>query len=173
MTLRKAFLVIGAFLILIPFASWAQETPQAEVFGGYSYIRTGTSSLNFNGFSSSVAGNVNNWLGVVADVGYYRSKVAGVSVNAVSYTFGPRFSYRSDAKVTPFFQTLFGGVRLSGGGVSDNAFAMTAGGGVDVNVSPAVAIRLAQAEYLMTRSSGTTENNFRFSAGVVFRIGKK
>ena len=44
---------------------------------------------------------------------------------------------------------------------------------MDVNVNPHVAIRLVQAEYLMIRTSGETQNDFRYAAGVVFRIGNK
>ena len=56
------------------------------------------------------------------------------------------------------------------------AFAMTVGGGVDVRVSPRIAIRLAQAEYLMTRfpdGLSNRQDNFRFGAGVVFRFGQQ
>ncbi|MGA8767592.1 MAG: hypothetical protein WB559_11270, partial [Candidatus Acidiferrales bacterium] len=53
---------------------------------------------------------------------------------------------------------------------SENAFAMTAGGGVDWNATTHIGIRLIQAEYLMTRFASETQNNARISAGVVFRF---
>jgi hypothetical protein len=46
---------------------------------------------------------------------------------------------------------------------------MTLGGGVDVNASDHVGIRLIQAEYLRTHFASITENGTRISAGVVFR----
>jgi len=174
MILRRSLFIVGLVLVLLPLSCWAQDTPQAEVFAGYSYIRVnppGAPAANLHGVDFSVAGNVNNWFGVVADFGYARSHGYLVDVNATSYLFGPRFSYRGNEKVTPFFQTLFGGVRSSAAGVSENNFAMTVGGGVDINVHPNIAIRPFQVEYLMIRSSGETVNNFRYSAGVVFQIG--
>jgi hypothetical protein len=53
---------------------------------------------------------------------------------------------------------------------------MTAGGGVDVKVSPHFAIRPIQAKYFLTQFSNNTttrQNNFRYSAGVVFQFGKR
>ena len=53
--------------------------------------------------------------------------------------------------------------------VSENAFAMALGGGLDYNATSHIGIRLVQAEYLMTRFASETQNNARISAGVVFR----
>jgi outer membrane protein OmpA-like peptidoglycan-associated protein len=56
---------------------------------------------------------------------------------------------------------------------------MTAGGGLDVRVHHRLAIRIIQAEYLMTRfenlTTGTNalQNNIRLSAGIVLRSGGK
>ena len=175
MNVRRLIFLAGLILVLLPLSLWAQTTPQAEVFAGYSYVRAGGGppDINLHGIDFSAAGNVNSTFGIVADIGYYRSSGFIVPVNAVSYLFGPRISYRGNEKVTPFFQTLYGGVRTSAAGTSDNMFAMTVGGGIDVTVHPSVAIRVAQAEYLLTRSNGVSTSNFRFAAGVVFRIGSK
>jgi len=54
---------------------------------------------------------------------------------------------------------------------------MTAGGGLDLNVHRNFAIRLFQAEYLMTRfadlipATGNMQNDLRLSSGIVFRFG--
>jgi len=60
----------------------------------------------------------------------------------------------------------------------DDAFAMTAGGGLDIRASRHFAIRLIQAEYLMTRfpavvatEDNVTQNNLRLSTGIVIRFG--
>jgi len=47
------------------------------------------------------------------------------------------------------------------------------GGGLDLKVSPNVALRLFQADYEMSRFSGTRQDNIRLSAGIVIRVGKK
>jgi opacity protein-like surface antigen len=62
-----------------------------------------------------------------------------------------------------------------GTGNSDNAFAMSAGGGVDYKLLDHFSIRPVQADYLMTRfgvgTVGTrTQNNVRLSTGFVFRF---
>lgn len=69
--------------------------------------------------------------------------------------------------LTPFAQVLLGGILASGGigmtGPVDH-YAMTAGGGLDYKVSRLIAIRLAQAEYFMTKfpdGLDNGQNNFR------------
>jgi hypothetical protein len=51
-----------------------------------------------------------------------------------------------------------------------------AGGGVDIQVTKLMAIRPVQAEYFLSTipdGLNSRQNSFRFSAGVVFRLGKK
>ena len=167
----------------------AQDKPKVEVFGGYSFLHTSDSgvSLNSNGASGSIAFNANEWFGVVGDVGYYHGNpdVFGtdVSVNTFSYLFGPKIAMRHNEKFTPFLQALFGGARqkttvnLSGisSSGSENAFAMALGGGFDVKVANSVAIRLVQAEYVLTKftdADDNRQNSVRISTGVVFRFGQ-
>lgn len=61
--------------------------------------------------------------------------------------------------------------------ISDNAFAMALGGGVDWKASPRIAVRLFQVEYVLTRfgllGSATNQHNARISGGVVFRFGEQ
>jgi hypothetical protein len=107
-----------------------------------------------------------------------------------TYQFGPvvRFPWRS---VTVFGETLFGGSNTNGYGNLEKAidagggtlsisatqhpFSMSAGGGLDVNVSKNVAIRVAEVDYFLTRytnpiTSTNNQNNFRYLGGVVFRF---
>lgn len=57
--------------------------------------------------------------------------------------------------------------------VTDNAFAFALGGGLDVKVNDNFAIRVAQVDYLGDKLGGQTGNNFRYSAGIVIRLGKR
>jgi len=181
--------------------------PRFELFAGYSYVRAvptlaaGNRLMWMNGGSASLAFNLNRYLGLVADFGAYTNSqmrftgaytstvnVNNANVAAFSYLFGPRLSFRNYDRITPFAQALFGGVHanqvtLTGCTSSctllpaEDAFAMTAGGGLDVRVHHHFAIRIIQAEYLMTRfqsyTTGTTamQNDMRLSAGIVFRMG--
>jgi opacity protein-like surface antigen len=155
-----------------------------------------------NGGSTSIAFNFNRYLGLVGDfAGFADSqlrvngaaspgKVVDSSGSAYTYLFGPRLSFRRHDRFTPFAQVLFGGVHASpvtissdcsGAGCTplpaENKFAMTAGGGLDIRVHRHIAIRVIQAEYLMTNfddpSTGqnATQNDVRLSAGIVFRLG--
>jgi len=59
---------------------------------------------------------------------------------------------------------------------SQNAFAMTVGGGLDYRVSSHFSVRAAKVDYLLTRFNefntfGTqSQNNLRVSTGIVFRF---
>ena len=194
----KKPIALGFLILAFIMASMAQDKPRAEVFGGYSYLRTseGGLDLNFNGGSVSVSVNPNDWLGVVADFGGYHASPdvssfivglplsADVGVNTFSYLFGPKVAMRSNEKVTPFFHALFGGARqtvnvnVAGIGVSDteNAFAMALGGGLDVKASNSIAIRVVQAEYVRTQftdGADNRQNSIRLSGGIVFRFGER
>jgi len=179
--MRKLVWLCVTFLAFAIPAS-AQDNPKAEVFGGYSYLHTSVlgTGFNSNGASGSIAVNPNDWFGVVADVGVYHHSTAGVGVNTVSYLFGPKFAYRKHAKVTPYFQTLFGGAHVGasfgGLGASANAFAWAFGGGLDAKIASHVAIRVIQVEYVMTKFNDgvdNRQNNVRVSTGIVFRWGGK
>jgi opacity protein-like surface antigen len=189
--LRKLFL-IASLALLLPASALAQDTPKAEVFGGYSYLRgdgDGDPGFNLHGWNASVAGNLNKWFGLVLDFsGHYGGQSVTINTtrvrfdaNSHSYLAGPRFSYRGNEKMTPFFHALFGGVRAHGEGslgstnfsVTDTAFGMALGGGLDVKVHDKIAIRLIQADYLLTRFDSSNQNNARVSAGIVFRLGSR
>jgi hypothetical protein len=180
--------------------------PKAELFLGYSYLRsvpmpsTGNRIVRMNGGSTSISFNLNRYFGLVGDFGGFddsklqitgtganQSSVADASGTAYTFMAGPRLSLRH--RITPFAQVLFGGVHASQvtlsncTGVlctplpSENAFAMTAGGGIDLSIQRHLAIRIFQAEYLMTNfadlSTGNrdTQNDMRLSSGLVFGFG--
>ena len=155
-----------------------------------------------NGGTASVAYNVNSYLGLVADVGGFRASevqlygpgaspavVSNANGNAFTYMAGPRLSLRKYDRLTPFAQVLFGGIHASEVTLSkcagssctplptENALALTAGGGIDFKVNHHVAIRIVQAEYMMTRFGDlhtgirNTQNDIRLSSGLVFAFG--
>jgi len=158
-----------------------QEGPKAEVFAGYSYVRmnaSGSPGFDMNGGSASFSFNPMSSFGLVGDFGGYDvGRIGGVSVDGVvySYLFGPKLAHRSrSGRFTAFAQALFGGAYATEGAfgqsMSENAFAMTVGGGLDLNATSHIGVRVIQAEYLMTQFFSQTQNNARFSAGVVFRF---
>jgi len=177
--LRILVLVTSILLVLSCFAV-AQDNPKAEIFGGYQYLRantgvSGVDSINLNGWNASVNGFFTKNFGISADFSGIYGSPFGASTSFYTYMFGPIVRFPNSSKIQPFAHALFGAshgsVSASGlGSTSDNGFAWAAGGGVDVNVNHRFAVRLAQADYLMTTFSNTNQNNFRYSAGVVFKF---
>ncbi len=177
---RKIMMSVCLLFSLSAIAS-AQDAPKVEIYGGYSALFT--EDITLHGFQASVAGNLNNWFGLVAEFGgAYDTDTQGsglkVKSTVYTYLFGPRFSRRGGGRVTPFAHALFGGVRgrgeIEGLGMNRvetaNGFGMALGGGVDVKLSERFALRVIQADYLLTRVDGETTNNARVSAGVVIRF---
>lgn len=186
MKLRVVVSLLG-FASLFGVAAQAQEHKTIDVFAGYSYVRAnpaspGGNGFNLNGGSASAAYNFNNWLSGVADFGGYTNTNilnSGVGGTLSTYLFGPRVSYRRLGRVTPFGEVLFG-VAHTGANLlttnSQNAFAMTVGGGIDYRLSSHFSVRPAKVDYLLTRfnelgnTNAQSQNNLRVSTGVVFRF---
>lgn len=187
--MRKDLGLVAALLLCVAAPRVAaQETPQAEVSAGDSYVHTnqigsGGCCFAMNGGNGSVAANLNNSLGIVAEIaGYHSGNVnnTGLDLNVVTYLVGPRVSYRRSGRVVPFVEALIGGGHASGslysGGGTQNAFALATGGGVDAKLGHHLALRLIQADYLLTRfknGSNDHQNNLRISAGIVLEFGKR
>lgn len=183
----KRLVCLLGVLFLFGLTAKAQETPKADLFAGYSYVRanpatSGIDSFNMHGGSASLAWNAKDWLGIVGEFGGYHSGgISGVSVdtNLYTYLFGPRVSYRKYDRFTPFGQILFGGAHqtfnVSGTSGSDNSFAMSLGGGLDAKLSNRFSWRVGQVEYLLTRfpeltTSRESQHNTRISTGIVFHF---
>lgn len=109
-----------------------------------------------------------------------------------TYLFGPMIKGRLH-KFEPFGEVLFGvshvdayanlskvisvtpGATLHVQG-NQNPFTMAAGGGFDLPLGKAVAIRLAEVDYVLTRltnplTSTNNQNHFRYLGGIQFRFG--
>jgi hypothetical protein len=175
--MRKALIFLA--LLILPVSALAQQTPQVEVFGGYSNLTSNLNSNSFylNGFNVSVTENRNSWFGGVFDVSSHFGTEAGFKTNMQTFAYGPVFAYRKHPTIVPFVHVMAGVVR--GGSEYLNiskpepVFGLIGGGGLDVKVSPRVSLRLVQADYLMTRFSSTRQDNIRLSAGIVFCFGNK
>ncbi|HXG92155.1 MAG TPA: outer membrane beta-barrel protein [Blastocatellia bacterium] len=108
-----------------------------------------------------------------------------IDSNLHLFLAGPRLSYREHDRLIPFGHLLLGVARSHVDGKfegstfivrfndTSTAFSMALGGGLDVKLSGRVALRLIQADYLLTRFNDNTQHNARISVGVVFRFGMK
>lgn len=168
---------------------------ELELFGGYSYMRSNIvfsgAPLSANGGSASVVIYLRDWFGIVGDFGLYEQHNTagqGLSLAFSTYQFGPRMRFPQVTHVTPFAQFLWGAghaggtvyTRSLGFGVPplgvNNAFVLTGGVGADWKVSPRIAIRLVQADYLHSEflnGGGNRQENIRLSTGVVFSFGRE
>jgi opacity protein-like surface antigen len=163
----------------IQFDQGQEITPRYEVFAGFSYLRLDAdvrNDRNLNGFNSSFTYNFNRFLGATGEFGgnYGNASASGVKADQFFFLFGPKFAFRGNSRLTPFAHILPGVVRQNVDfGPSDSSstqFALATGGGLDINITDRIAVRGAQADYLMTRLINNIQNNIRVSTGFVLKF---
>lgn len=168
---------------------------------------TDVPSFSANGGSTQVAYNLNKWISAVADLGaVHNDRVGGLAIDSTfaNFLFGSRLSFRY-SRVRPYLQVLWGGiyatsstrvdlVALDGKGgallpvspgeqitaplvASQTAFAMAAGGGLDIECSKHLSFRPIALDYYLTRLQNlrtmgdNNQNNIRYTAGLNFTFG--
>ena len=144
----------------------ARAQDKAELFGGYSYMRF--LSSNLNGWEISGQYKFLDWLGGVADFDGHYGSIHGVGTSTYTYLFGPQISLPS--RVSPFGHLLLGGAHNSTGGFGSSSFSMALGGGLDAELTDTIHWRLVQLDYVLTQFGGGSQNNFRFSTGILIRF---
>lgn len=166
--LRKILLLLG--LCLFAALSARAQEDNIEVFGGYSYLHFHTNpSTNLNGWELSGQYKFTDWLGGVGDFdGHYGSFSGGPSTSTYTYLFGPQVSW--PARVSPFGHLLLGGAHNSTSGFGSSSFALALGAGIDAKFTDRFSWRIFQGDYLMTQFGGSSQNNFRFSTGIVIHF---
>jgi hypothetical protein len=110
--------------------------------------------------------------------------------NMFTYLFGPVIKIPT-SRFTPFGELLFGGSNsngyanlsraiVAGGGTiaasgTQHPFTMALGGGLDFHINKNFSIRPVEIDYVLTRytnpfTNTNNQNNFRYTAGAVFRF---
>ncbi|MBK6797476.1 MAG: outer membrane beta-barrel protein [Acidobacteria bacterium] len=143
---------------------------------------------DLNGWNLSVSANATSWFGFVGDFsGHYGSintllapTTFGVSGNMDTmihvFVFGPQFTFRG-GPFSVFVRVMGGAARMDQSTTvgslkfkfDDKAFAAAAGGGLDLRIADRLAIRLIQADYLVTKFNNQDQRNLRVGAGFVIR----
>ena len=175
-------------LFLVPQSARGQEA-KLDFSADYSYLRANSSdgggSFNSQGGNVTATWNWKPWLGVAADVAGYNfgGQPPGVRERLFTYTAGPRLCSRSERSRWIFYAHALAGYALLSGSVDDqsastNGFALIAGGGADWRVLQGLAVRVFEADYLMTRVTRLTntpgiQNDLRLSAGLVVYFGRR
>ena len=162
---RKALLVLG-LCALSSFSAQAQHEDKVELFGGYSYMRF--HGTNLNGWEASGQYRFLDWLGGVADFDGHYGSFGGIGTSTYTFLFGPQISRPSS--VSPFGHLLLGGAHNSTGGFGSSSFSMALGGGIDAELPHGIHWRLIQMDYVLTQFGGGSQNNFRFSTGILIKF---
>jgi outer membrane immunogenic protein len=189
-------LMIPILALLLPVAAMqatpaaaAQNIPTAEVALTYNWVHSNAppkdcGCFSMNGGSGSFAYNFTRKWSVVGEASAESNgnvNSTGLGLTLADFLAGGRYTLRNHSRLQPFGQVLLGAAHTSGSLSPDQigfgaatSFATTAGGGVDVNLSPRIALRAIEADYFLTLlPNGTSDrqNNLRLSAGIVFRFG--
>jgi len=190
-----------AVLCMVTFAA-AQEqpAPKWELYGGYSFFHPGadihgvlplgllpvSSRLEPNprGIGASVTYDFNRWFGLTLDSSTsWNSGEVGtdrVDDTALSnLSLGPKFTFRHH-RFSPFLEVLVGDHRLMPDAFHDiQKLGVMAGGGLDINLTRHVALRLLRADFVYSNyrygpSATTPETEIRgvrLQSGLVFMLG--
>lgn len=198
--MKKRVIVTGVVLLSALVAS-ATEVEQYETYLGYNFVRFHTnsdllSSFNAHGGDVQFVYNFNKWLGGVADFGAVTTNSinnSSIDMTVLNFVAGPRVTFHKESRFRPFVEALFGGSYSTASSLvavvnpvvserlvsSHTAFAMLAGGGLDIRVSKHIALRPIEADYYLARPTSfvtgepNNRNNFRYTAGVNFLFGQQ
>jgi hypothetical protein len=162
-------------------ATGEHEYDPWQIAIGYQYNRDNLLGTPFNthGLNVSVARYFGRWFGVEAQVGAAFLGNTGqgsvppkLSAKSIFSGVGPRLAYRNRSRFEPWIHVVVGlehyrFSQTAGLLGSNNALAGPAGGGVDVFLSPHLALR-AEADALGSRFFGTNQRSFQIVGGLVF-----
>jgi peptidoglycan-associated lipoprotein len=171
------------------------DTPRPELAFGYSYVRSNVPPGSCGCFSLNGGSATFTWplgmgkfalAGDINVVHAWSASTTGDSLTLGAYTAGGRYLPMAGRSIwQPFGQALIGAAHSTGTLVqganpgaanAGAAFAANIGGGLDLRAGSQIAIRLIEADYLLTtfdNGSNNHQNNIRIGAGIVFRLGNR
>jgi outer membrane protein OmpA-like peptidoglycan-associated protein len=197
-TLTAVLAVLFLFATLA--AAQDQPVPKVELFGGYSAWGPGanvhgqlpgaqlplSSRLEWNprGAGASATYDFNRWFGLTLDISTdwgSGEKTLARRIDDAAFaniSFGPKITYRTN-HFSPFFEVLVGDHRLTPDAFHDiDKIGVMVGGGLDVNVSRHIALRLLRADFVAsnyrfgpTTIPSTDLRGVRLQTGVVLNLG--
>lgn len=195
--MTKLFAVLS-LVAVSGISTLAQSKPLFEVSGGYTFQSWEVPTLfvpppdyyHYNGFNAGGAFHFTQHVSLALDVTGTYNTTGGESTAIYSYLAGPRIYPLGHHRLTPYFHGLVGAAtyhvpssEAALGVPSETKFAWEVGGGIEYTAMRHVAIRLGQFDYEQTQFlhsedaaqvlPKSNQNNYKFSAGVVFRFGEK
>jgi Outer membrane protein beta-barrel domain len=181
--------------------TYARYAPSSPYSKGHS-LNGGGGSFMFNvndalGLKIDLQGFGSNstTFNIAPNPTFPRGAAGQVQGNLFTYMFGPEIKYRPP-KLNPYLHILFGAAHTNVYGKafrsicqpvagvcsfskepSADAFAMAVGGGIDIPINKTISFRPGEVDYFLTRfenpfSGSNNQNNFRYSAGIVFTFGE-
>jgi outer membrane protein OmpA-like peptidoglycan-associated protein/opacity protein-like surface antigen len=204
----RASRVVGSLPVMIAvlwtFASLAKAQdrpgPKVELFGGYSLFQPGadvhgqlpgalfpiSSRLEANprGAGASVTYDFNRWFGLTLDTSTdwgSREITLAKRIDDAAFSnlsLGPKITFRSK-HFSPFLEVLLGDHRLMPDAFHDvDKFGFLLGGGLDIDLSRHVALRLIRADYVYSNyryvppgGQETQIRGVRLQTGLNFMLG--
>jgi outer membrane protein OmpA-like peptidoglycan-associated protein/opacity protein-like surface antigen len=170
----RVFAMLSAMIaVLFTFATLAaaqDQTPKWELYGGYSFFQPGADvhgqlpgalfplssrmEANPRGIGLSATYDFNRWFGLTLDTStHWGSGESGLPNRIDDAAFsnlsiGPKVTFRHK-HVSPFFEFLVGDHRLMPDAFHDiDKVGFMVGGGLDINLTDHVALRLIRADYV-------------------------
>jgi hypothetical protein len=141
------------------------------------------------GGSAMVGVSMWRGFGFAGDVaGSQSAKISsdGVGLQLLTFTAGPQYKWIAPSRADFYNSSVFGHALFGEAHASDSVFAgatgpsssassfcLKVGGGVDLDITPRVSLRLAQADWVRTQfPNGTSnvQNNIQLGAGVVIHL---
>jgi hypothetical protein len=191
--LSALLIAVSAFMLK---AQTRSELPKNQFFAGNSFHSADINTLTIdphrtaqNGVNLEYTRNITRHIGLTGDASVHfhrdsRSTGLGVFSSQRDQYFllgGIQLRAGNDKRLQPFAHALFG-ASIFRGFTSDSrpagivytfddatSFAMALGGGVDFRVGKRIDLLLFQVDYTPTFFGSGRQNNFRISAGIVFK----
>jgi outer membrane protein OmpA-like peptidoglycan-associated protein/opacity protein-like surface antigen len=202
---RVLAMLTAMIAVLCMFAGLAaaqdQPAPKWELYGGYSYFYPGADihgqlpgaplpfpgtrlESNPRGAGASLTYNFNHWFGLTLDTSTHWGSGEATFARRIddaafsNLSFGPKVTFRHE-HFSPFLEVLVGDHRLMPDAFHDiDKLGVMLGGGLDVNLSRHVALRLFRADYVMSSYRygppgipSTDVRGVRLQAGLNFMFG--
>jgi outer membrane protein OmpA-like peptidoglycan-associated protein len=182
-------------------AAQDRPAPKWELYGGYSYFYPGADihgqlpgaplpfpgtrlESNPRGAGASLTYNFNHWFGLTLDTSTHWGSGEATFARRIddaafsNLSFGPKVTFRHE-HFSPFLEVLVGDHRLMPDAFHDiDKLGVMLGGGLDVNLSRHVALRLFRVDYVMSSYRygppgipSTDVRGVRLQAGLNFMFG--
>lgn len=210
----RKFVLFAILIVATASMAFAQSTDdynKVEVYAGYSHNRVdtglddGDTELSdiideregFNGFNTSITGNLTRYIGLKGDFSFHRKDktfpigAASVDIESSVFNFVGGVQIKDNSKETrfkPFAHAMIGAARVRNRADFSNnvcaavfpspcpvdftetetGLAGVFGGGLDIRAGKRIDVRVIQFDYNPTTVFDATQHNFRIGAGIVF-----